>query len=487
MKRMASKLICAAGALLATVGWTLEAAAVMVTYATDYASFPNPERGFLRASEAHSWNADEQSYALLDRNTLDDYRLKEHITLIKRYFYLDGFINSAIPQWYLDKMQLDFNALRAAGLKAVVRFAYANHSFLPPYGDADKTRVLAHLDQLRPILQNNIDVINIVEAGFIGNWGEWFYTDYFVEDPYNPSNITSLDYNNRHQVLQKMLEVLPKSRMVQLRTPFYKYNIYGTLVGSPALPVPLDSAQAHDGSDIARTGHHNDCFLGNETDAGTYGKWVSVADDKSYVEAETKYVPMGGEICEPGIGQSRFDCRSAIKELTRFHWSYLNVQTGNSSTAIYDGWNAGGCLSEIKRKLGYRLALVRGSYPQKVTSGEVLSLAIQLKNDGWSSPINPRPVNLVLRQKGTGNIYTVPLAKEDPRFWLAGTSRTIFHTSKANVPPGDYELLLHLPDAAPTLSARPEYAIRMANTRVWEETAGYNNLRHTLTVAPRRR
>lgn len=32
------------------------------------------------------------------------------------------------------------------------------------------------------------------------------------------------------------------------------------------------------------------------------------------------------------------------------------------------------------------------------------------------------------------------------------------------------------------MSARPEYAIRLANNRIWEQATGYNSLRHTLTV-----
>ena len=482
MKKITSTLLGIGAVVLATAGWALAAGDVVVTYTPDNTLFPNPERGFLYASEAHSWNAQESDYVLLDQSTLQGYRQNENITLIKRTFYLDGFVNSPIPQWYLDKMQVDFNTLRAAGLKAVIRFAYTNRSFVPPYGDADKARVLEHLAQLQPIFQNNVDVIAVVEAGFIGNWGEWFYTDYFVANPSDPASVTPADYENRREVLEGILNVLPASRAVQLRTPFYKYKTYGTpFVGSPAVPVPLDASNAHDGSYIARTGHHNDCFLGNETDAGTYGVWVSVADDKNYLAAETMYVPMGGEVCEPGVGQPRFSCQSAMNEMAQFHWSYLNVETGASSRAIYDAWDTAGCLPEIKRRLGYHLALVQGTYPEKVTSGGAFSIAIQLQNDGWSAPINPRPVNLVLRKQDSGAIYTIPLTGEDPRFWLAGTTQTIAHTLVANVPPGKYDLLLHLPDAEPSLSG-PKYAIRLANRRVWEETTGYNSLRYTLTV-----
>ena len=45
-----------------------------------------------------------------------------------------------------------------------------------------------------------------------------------------------------------------------------------------------------------------------------------------------------------------------------------------------------------------------------------------------------------------------------------------------------YNLFLNLPDASATLSTRPEYSVRFANTDVWEATTGYNKLNATLNV-----
>ena len=39
-----------------------------------------------------------------------------------------------------------------------------------------------------------------------------------------------------------------------------------------------------------------------------------------------------------------------------------------------------------------------------------------------------------------------------------------------------------MPDSAPTLAGRPEYAIRLANDNVWESITGYNSLNYTLNV-----
>jgi hypothetical protein len=160
--------------------------------------FSNPERGFYHFTETHSNN-----YAPLDLNTLRYYRQCEGISLIHRSFYLDDFVTGPISQGYLDAMQRDFDIVREAGLKAIIRFAYSNGPDVePPYGDASKNQILSHIQQLSPILQANSDVIATLQAGFIGVWGEWWYSDYF----------SVVDWDARREVLLALLDVLPSNR-----------------------------------------------------------------------------------------------------------------------------------------------------------------------------------------------------------------------------------------------------------------------------------
>lgn len=197
-----------------------------VNYSATTDLFANPERGFYHHTETHS-----NSYSPLNLATLQNYRQNENITLILRLFYLDDFVSSQISQSYLDAMQADFDTMRQAGIKAVVRFAYTNEvkgtEWPPdtPYGDATKAQMLAHLAQLESLLQQNHDVIAVVQTGFIGIWGEWYYTDHFVADPENPGTVTAEDYVNRADVLSGLLSVLPTERMVQIRTPLNKQKI----------------------------------------------------------------------------------------------------------------------------------------------------------------------------------------------------------------------------------------------------------------------
>ncbi len=62
-------------------------------------------------------------------------------------------------------------------------------------GDAPKDIVFGHIAQLGPILTKNADVINCIQMGFIGTWGENYYTDFFGDAPTNANQGKLLDEN----------------------------------------------------------------------------------------------------------------------------------------------------------------------------------------------------------------------------------------------------------------------------------------------------
>jgi hypothetical protein len=422
-----------------------------VTYPPTTDAFANPERGLYH----HTGDCDKNDFSLA---TLRSYRTDQHISLVMCVFYLAEFRNGPIGQAALTQLQQQLDTVRAAGLKMILRFAYTTAT---DGADAPRDRVLAHLDQLAPYLSGNSDVIYLMQAGFIGAWGEWYYTQNFG----NAGTVTATDWANRKAVVDKLLSVLPRNRMVQLRTPKFKRTMYS------ANPVP--PAQAHNGSALARLGHHNDCFLASPDDFGTY---ENTAVEYPYLQAETAHVPMGGETCAPNPPRS--DCPTARAELARFHWSYLNT---DYHTGVLAGWNSGGCLPEITRSLGHRFALDRGTYPATAAPGGAFPVSITLRNDGWAAPVNPRGVELVLRNTTTSAVHRLSLST-DPRRWHAGATTTVTQTLTlpATLPRGSYELLLNLPD--PQLAGRAEYAVRLANQGTWEAGTGLNKLLHTVTV-----
>jgi len=208
----------------------------------------------------------------------------ENMTVFQRLFYLDDSIDvDVLPEHILPDIASDFQSIRAAGMKCVVRFAYVNG---PVVGDTEPvlTRLLGHISQLAPILQDNQDVIMVIQAGFVGPWGEW----------HGSSNGLDKDPGSLKQILEAILDAVP-DKIVQVRTPKHKIEIFETRVA-------LNATTAYSGENIARTGHHNDCFLASDDDVGTY---VDKEFEYPYLANETLYTAMGGKIRVLNLNYSR--------------------------------------------------------------------------------------------------------------------------------------------------------------------------------------
>ncbi|RZU10996.1 uncharacterized protein DUF4874 [Kribbella rubisoli] len=423
-----------------------------VTYTPSTDNFANPERGFYH----HTGDCDKADFS---QSTLQSYRTSQGISLVMCVFYLSEYKNGPIAQAALDQLQQQIDTVRAAGLKMVLRFAYTTST---AGDDTTKDRILAHLDQLAPYLSSGKDVIAVVQAGLIGAWGEWYYTQNFG----NAGTVTSTDWANRKAVTDKLLSVVPSTRMIQLRTPKFKRTMYSTTAVQPGA--------AYNGSALSRIGHHNDCFLASPDDFGTY---ENPSVEYPYLQADTTYVPMGGETC--GSNPPRSSCPTATSELAQFHWSFINT---DYEPTVLNSWNTGGCLADISKNLGYRFRLESGTYPTTAVHGGSLPVSFTVHNDGYATPFNPRNLELVLRNTSTGSTYKLAMSA-DSRRWTAGTSTTVSQTLTlpTNLPAGSYSLLLNLPD--PLLSTRPEYSIHLANQGTWDATTGMNSLLHTLTVS----
>jgi hypothetical protein len=424
-----------------------------VSYTASTASIANPERGFYHQMDCTSGMSQSQ---------LQGYRVNDGDALILCSFNLSAFTNSAISQSALDQFQNQMNIVRNAGIKTVLRFVYNNSDNAV---DAAPARLSAHLDQLAPYLSNNKDVITVIQAGLIGSWGEWANSGNYGVD----GSLSAQNWTDRKAVLDKLLQVVPAERMVQLRKPDFKRHYYGT--------TALASSEAFNGSAKARVGHHNDCFVSSSDDYWTY---VNPSAEYPYLAAETAYLPMGGETCK--YAPPRSDCPTALSEMAKFHWSYLHLDFNQT---VIDAWKSQGCFNQIKQKLGYRFVLQNGAYSSSAQPGGQFSVNLTLQNQGWAAPYNSRDVELVLRNTASGALYRFKLAT-DPRLWLAGQTVTVNQsvTLPADIPKGNYAVLLNLPDSAAALRSRPEYAIQLANNNTWEAATGFNNLNHAVSITP---
>jgi len=413
------------------------------SYTRSTARFTNPERGFYRAVDLLaesdlSWLRDEHPYD----------------SLVYTYLHLDDFRDRAIPAATLSALQDALDVARDDGFEVILRFAYNEGPYPDSEPDAPLSRIEEHITQVTPILAANTDVIAVVQAGFIGAWGEW----------HTSTNDLDTDPVARRAVITALLAALPSTRSTQVRYPPYIADLIGG--------EPLDASRAWDGSFESRIGFHNDCFVSSNTDVGTY-PGDAVEEWRTFASAHTAYAPSGGETCAPFPARSA--CAPAIAEMEAMHFSFVNR---DYHPTIVSDWEDDGCIEEIERRLGYRLVLSEGSLPDAVRPGGSFVVQLSLTNEGFAAPFNPRPLRLVLQ--GPGGRFEVTLPN-DVRQWLPGEHELIARLGLPALAEGEYTLSLWLPSSEASVMSSPAFSIRLANEDVWDASAGSNVL-GTLTI-----
>jgi Domain of unknown function (DUF4832)/Domain of unknown function (DUF4874) len=429
----------------------------LVNYTEDKSNFSNPERGFFGRTVSYSNNPSP-----FYQNYFDQLKAIS-ISLVSKIYVLNNFKSGPIAASFLQHIQNDMDIARNNGFKIVLRFNYT-HNEAPPLTDAPENIVLAHIDQLTPILQKNVDVIALMEAGFIGEWGEW-------HDSSNGLTTTA----SMRNILFKLLGALPKQRAVVIRYQQAKKDIFN-------ISDAIGQADAYNGTNRSRTGHHNDCFLAAADDWGTY--WpidaVSLAAQKNYLNQENKYLPQVGETCNCNPPHS--DCTSAMQELAKMRWSALNR---DYIDCVLNNWISQGCYTDIAKRLGYRFRLLSADVPEAVKTNTNLIFTLSLKNDGFASPYNLRNAELILRPKNGGAVEKIKL-NTDVRNWhpdIDIIKENISVLIPNTVNEGIYDMLINFYDPETALRTNPSYSIRLANQNVWEPASGYNALLTSIKIS----
>jgi Domain of unknown function (DUF4832)/Domain of unknown function (DUF4874)/GDSL-like Lipase/Acylhydrolase family len=472
-----------------------------VSYTPSDENFANPERGYtfqadppwpaggvawdfcgqgnnFTAYNYEAWNDPLTPELIAERRDLGQ-------SVIQVRYHIAAFRTQALTSAYLEFLNRDFATARQGGIKLVVRFAY-NYPFGGP--DASLARILGHLDQLKPILQQNKDVIAFMEAGFVGCWGEWHNSsnglNYFDTSEISPSQKT---------ILTKILDVLPQDRMVAIRYPRQMFGYFGSNNYAPIAPLTADTA--YSGSAQSRLGVHDDCLVCSDVNGGTYLR-DTMATDKAFLNQNNLYTVQGGEVGQPEsidpavppiTNSPLASCGAVRTQFVNARYSVIGLFDVSNPTSSIRRWERDGCAGEFQRNVGYRFRLIDSTIPTAAEPRTSLNLSLKMANDGYARPFNPRRVELVLRNKSTGAVsrIAVPTGK-DARLWLPGPNETKTLSVTVTVPAalsnGTYEALLNLPDPEPTLNTRPEFSMRLANADVWEASTGYNSLQTSVSI-----
>ena len=425
--------------------------------------FPNPERGLFVQAYYTSANLDTH---IRPEIVNDNRNAADKLTLYLHSYYLTDYMESDIPQAFLDRLETNMNALREGGAKAVVRFSYKSSMDTKdkPW-NATAEWIHTHIDQVAPYLQKHADVIYCIQCGWLGSWGEWYYTDNGFKQ--NPSKDD--DFEKRWEVLEHYLRVVPTSRQIALRIPAYKMR-YLKMRGDSA-SSPLTAAEAFKPTNKARIAGHNDCFVSSSNDVGTYRNDA----DREFWAEDTKYTIMGGETCEKCASSKG---SYAISQMERFHWSYLNRDYRESVTGM---WRSDGTMDTILHRLGYRLVLQKVILPEHAQAGADYKPYFKLINRGFAAPMNKRDLELIFVSTTNPKEKYIYSQIEDPRFWLPGEHKFTLSCHLDEKMTGEYKMYINLPDPYASLHDDPRYSIRLANKNCWEEATGYNYLT-TITV-----
>ena len=434
----------------APVPVTLTAARFSIS-ATD---FPNPDRGF------YGWAGSDFVTAYDAPSVQGNYTAGQRLVLAN--VKLDAYRGTDLPASFLTALNSRFGQLRAAGMKSTLWFSY---DFSEGGNDAPAPRIKRHLEQLKPILAANADVIPYMRAGFIGAWGEWHSSKAGNSCGYNSGATPCATADaNRLIVRDALIANVPATTQIGIRYPADLMKWY---------PSPTQQT---------RLGMHNDCHLsGGPSDTGTY----QTTEQRTYAQQLSTHTAFGGENCsaEP----RRLSCPDILTEGAQYHISWYN---GLDWAGFITAWRNGGCLSKVSSSIGYRLQLDGTSHATRAARGGSASVDVDLRNVGWGRFFTARKVEVTLRHRSTGAL--IKGSAGDLRNLVpqgtASSRISVPVAIPAGAATGDYDVYLSVPDIFSTTAGDARFAVRFANAdnaaigQAWEAGAARFKIGTTLSV-----
>ena len=425
-------------------------------FASTSADIPNPDRGF------YGW-AGSDFVSSFDLGSVQS-AYANGMRLVLGSINLGAWRTSDLPASFLSQLNANLGAVRSAGMKVTLLFAY---DFSGSGADATAAQIERHLAQLKPVLAANADVIPYLRAGFIGAWGEWHSSQSGNSCGYQSGSTSCATADaNRAAIRDALFANVPATTQIAFRYPVDLQLWYPSASAAPA-----------------RVGLHNDCFLAGPTDSGTY----TDSSQRPYAQALTVRGAFGGETCDNAETPVRSTCADILSEGAQYHLAWLNSSYASS---VLNAWKSGGCYSTVSSLMGYRIQIDRVTHDQTVARGGTATVAVDLRNVGWARMFVARALQVTLRNRSTGATITAQGGDLSTLPEQAtGSSRV---TVSVNVPAGaatgTYDVLLSAPDAFATTRSDVRFSVHFANAdqsgagQAWQASTGSLSTGTSLTV-----
>lgn len=452
----------------------------------------NPERG-LRLEVALDVETKKHVWKPLEFPDITSYLESENkhyasdsISLVQTYFYLTKLVGKDLSEENLQTMDIFFKKLRELGKKAVLRFAYETTNKGATVGPT-KNDIIRHASQLQPFLEKNKDVIQVLQAGMIGAWGEWHSSVHGLER----SDVT------KKEILESICAMTPAERFIQVRLPSHK-NLLST-----------------SSEEYRRISFHDDMIVIKEHPWD--GGMSEGTPFFNQIVKESPYVPVDGELPwgtwsvnkDPNNPEScwMIDGKETARKLFLQHFTSLSVthnykEDGDGVKYSMQYWKETPISEDfllqnkmpisdsyfqrkdgtkversvfdyIRDHLGYRIELRELKCPKIFDMSAPNSISISLVNRGFSTLFNEHPVYLVLLDE-QNKVVASYLTGANVNEWQPydpndKNCEPLVHKINAEwsldnkIGKGTYKLGLWIPDGSQQLHNNYRYAVRCAN------------------------
>lgn len=285
----------------------------------------------------------------------------EEVRVILLAYDLEEYSETDISVEKLGELRNALQAARENHMAVIFRAAYGFHENGREAESLDQMG--EHIHQIADILNEYKDNILVVQAGMLGEYGEWHSGLYLKGDEEDQKE-------NRLYILKKWEEYLDENIKAAVRRPRFvrEAEAAGVLIG--------------------RLGIHNDALLSTDSDMYTYDD-----PDKNRAQEiewmETKLISQinGGEM--PALGERNLP-EIADQEFKKLHLSYLNLKYNEEIINLWDSQT----INDINAKeylgshLGYRFHIsaleLQESFTNRQLSKGKAAITITLKNTGYA-------------------------------------------------------------------------------------------------------